>query len=285
MKKNLLAMLATAFLFSCATDPVKEEPVVKKPITVPVDKKNGESKLIEMKPSIETKPETIEPVKTTKYNALDAAIASGSDERIKAASVDILQDNPRDVKSLNALAMNSYKKGQYEASVLLLDKVLSIDPNSSTAYSNLGLVHLARNEKNEAIDYFKKSLDLDSSNVAAASNLGALYLREKDYSKAVSLLGSSAESVNANEVNMTNYAIALSAVGKPKEAADVYNKVLKKNPSNKYAMMNLAIVLIDKLNKFEDGLDLINRLKFVASDLGSRQVIKDLEIKAKAGLK
>jgi hypothetical protein len=50
-------------------------------------------------------------------------------------------------------------------------------------------------------------------------------------------------------------------------------------------MLNLAAVYIEKLNKFDEGLDLINRLKFVGPDQEARQTIKELENKAKAGLK
>ncbi len=83
---------------------------------------------------------------------------------------------------------------------------------------------------------------------------------------------------------MNNYAIALSASGKTKEAADIYEKILKENPSQKDVMLNYAILLIEDLNKNKEGLDLLNRLKFVGTSPETRDIIKQLENKAKAGL-
>ncbi len=282
MTKILLSAVLTLFLFSCGTAPKQEAEKPKAAITPEAKPKDGK---VDMKPVVgETKAEP-EEVKPAKYEALDVAIKSGSEERIRNTSVDILQTNPKDVKALNSLAMLQFKKGNYEAAAVILDKVLSIDAQSSAAYCNLGLIHLVRNEKAAAIGFFKKSLEYDSKNYAAGANLGAIYVKEKDYAKAIVALDNAIDSGTADEGSMTNYAIALVATGKAAEAASMYDQILKKNPSSKNAMLNLAVVYIEKLNKFDDGLDLINRLKFVGADNESRQVIKDLEIKAKAGLK
>lgn len=283
MIKILLSLALTLFLFSCATGPKTETEKPKTP-EVKAEKPKGDQKTVDMKPVAETKAEP-EEVKPAKYEALDAAIKSGSEERIRNTSVDILQTSPKDIKALNSLAMLQFKKGNYEAAGIILDKVLSIEPKSSAAYSNLGLIQLVRNEKAEAVGFFKKALEYDNSNHAAAANLGSIYVKEKDFQKAIVALDNAVDSGKADEGSMTNYAIALTATGKAAEAAEIYDKILKKNPSNKNAMLNLAVVYIDRLNKFEDGLDLVNRLKFVGADFESRQVIKDLEVKAKAGLK
>jgi len=282
MTKILLAGIVSLFLFSCGSAPKQQEAEKPKATEKTETKKDGK---VEMKPVVgETKAEP-EEVKPAKYEALDVAIKSGNEDRIRNASVDILQTNPKDVKALNSLAMLQFKKGNYEAAAVILDKVLSIDSQSSAAYANLGLINLVRNDKAAAIGFFKKSLEYDSKNYAAGANLGSIYVKEKDFAKAIVALDNVVDDTDAEEGSLTNYAIALTATGKASEAASIYDRILKKNPSSKSAMLNLAVVYIEKLNKFEDGLDLVNRLKFVGADNESRQLIKDLENKAKAGLK
>lgn len=293
MKQILVVLLVAAYFTSCGSSSKKsEEMPIETETPAKADKKPdkpNETKLVEMKPADAKSEEAAAPPtaapKDSRYDALNSAIASGNEDKIKSASVELLQSNSKDVKALNSLAMSYFKKGNSEAASFLLDKALSINPKSSTVYNNLGMISLARNEKREAIENFKKALELDSDNHTAGCNLGSIYVKEKDFSKAVFALEKAVESGKADLNSMNNYAVALSATGKPKDAEDIYQKILKESPSNKNVMLNLAIVLIDKLNKPSEGLDLINRLKFVGSDFESRQVIKDLETKAKAGLK
>lgn len=287
MNKKIIALsLIGLFLAACSSTPTAEEsaPASQQEAAKPAAGSKSNSNMIEMKPA-EVKATEVAPAKPIKYDALNAAISSKNDERIKNASVEVLQNSPKDLKALNSLAMSYLQKGNSEAAIMLLNKMISIEPRSSSAHANLGLVYLGRNEKREAIDMFKKALEYDSDNHTAAANLGAIYAKEKDYNKALIALEETIESGKADEATMNNYAIALSATGKAQEAASIYEKLLSKNTSNKNAMLNLAIVYIDKLNKFDEGLDLINRLKFVGPDLEARQTIKELENKAKAGLK
>ncbi len=283
-KMKLILVGVSLLMFSCASStkndaqefPAPEVPGKK------AEKKAEAARPAETKP-VEAKVES-EP-RQVRYDALNAAMASNNDERVKGAAIEILQNNSKDIKALNALAMNALKKGQSEAAVLILEKILTIDPKSSSAHCNLGLIALNRGEKHEAIEMFKKSLEYDSNNAVAAMNLGSIYIKEKDYNKTIIALDRAVDNGKADENSMNNYAIALAGTCKAQAAADIYEKILKKNSSNKNVMLNLAIVLIEKLNKNEEGLDLVNRLKFVGADFESRQVIKDLENKAKAGLK
>jgi Flp pilus assembly protein TadD len=288
IKLSLKMLLAALIISGCSSAPKTsgEEPIESG--AEKSDTKIGDNKMVEMKPA-DTKPEAPsaappEP-KDPRYDALNSAVAANNEDKIRNISVELLQNNSKDVKAMNALAMYHFKKGNHEATQLLLNKILAINPKSSTAYNNLGMISLARGEKRDAIENFKKAIEFDSDNYAAGINLGSIYLKEKDYSKAVLALENAVSDRKADVNSMNNYAIALAATGKPQDAERIYQDILKDSPSNKNVMLNLAIVLIEKLNKPSDGLDLLNRLKFVGVDIESRQVIKDLENKAKAGLK
>ena len=234
------------------------------------------------KPDPEIKRE--EKVPDSQYSALNEAIKQQNDEAIQKSTAEILTQNSKDLKALNALAMVYYKKGRYEASAYLLNKALVAHPDSSEAYSNMGLVLLEKNETREAIKSFRKAIEINPLNSTAGANLGAIYVREKDYNKAILSLEIAVKNGIRDFKTMNNYAVALTGTGKTKEASEIYERLMRDNPSQKEVMLNYSILLIEELHKYKEGLDLLNRLKFVGSAPESRQVIKELEIKAKAGL-
>jgi len=259
-------------IFSCASNTAIKNPVVAK-------------KVIEVKKPVIEVPVISVSHKDIGYSELEKAISLGDDDKIKEASAQVLQINPKDLMALNALAMCYYRKQQFGAAELLLNKALVIQPKSLAVYNNLGLVELTKKNKREAMYMFRKALELDSKYYVAAVNASAVYGSEKDYKKVIFSLEKIFDNDKIQVDSLNNYAIALNAVGKHAESADVFKKILKASPENKSAMLNYSILLIEKQGKHKQGLDLIERLKFVGADNESRQVIKNLENKAKAGLK
>src|SRR3989338_2429307 len=228
---------------------------------------------------------TSAPVAVSLYTALNEAIKIQNDGAIQKASTDILTQNPKDIRALNALAIFYYKKGRFEAAQFLLMKAIAANNSSSELYSNLGLVHLAKNDRREAVKSFRKALELNPQDAVAAANVGSIYVAEKDFNKAALALEVSIQKGMRDSKVMNNYAVALTATGRAKEAGEIYEKILKENPSHREAMLNYSILLIGTLQKNKEGLDLLDRLKFVGAPPDSKDTIKSLEIKAKAGLK
>lgn len=216
-------------------------------------------------------------------SALDEALKSQNDERIYQSATAVLMQNPTDVKALNALAVYHYKKGQHSAAKYFLASALRYR-ETSEAFNNLGVVHLALSEKKEAIQAFRQALRINSQEGAAAANLGAIYVQAKNYNKAVVPLEMAYERGYRDVKTLNNYAIALTAQGKYAEAERHYEKALKDSSQNKEILLNYSILLIEHLKKYRDGLDVLNRLKFVGSGPGESSRVRDLENKAKSGL-
>ncbi|MFN3454691.1 MAG: tetratricopeptide repeat protein [Pseudobdellovibrio sp.] len=217
-------------------------------------------------------------------NKLAAAIKAQNDDAIMQSATEVLTQNPKDVTALNALAMVHFKRGRNEAAEYLLNKALQITQSKSELYNNLGLVKLAKGENREAVALFRKGLQVNGSDVAIGANLGALYVKEKDYSKAELALEIPYKKGVKDPKVINNYAVALTGSGNISKASDVYSKAIKDYPSQRDIMLNYAILLIDHQQKYREGLDLLNRLKFVGTPSESRNLINDLESKAKAGL-
>lgn len=218
------------------------------------------------------------------YASLDEGIKEQNDEKIYQSATQVLAQSSNDLKALNALAMYHYKRGRFDLCRYLLNKGISASPKTAELYSNLGVVQLAQGEQREAVQSFRKALEINSRDSVAAANLGAIYTREKDFGKAIIVLeiayGSGIRDVRV----LNNYAIALTAQKKYEKAEEIYKVLLKENSTNREYLFNYAILLVDEMGKFQEGLDIINRLKFVGGPADSRNRIIALENKAKAGL-
>lgn len=219
------------------------------------------------------------------YVELNEGINEQSDEKIYQSATQILTQSPSDVRALNALAMYHYKRGRFDLCRYLLNKAIAASPKTGALYSNLGVVQLAQGEQREAIMSFRKALDINDRDSVAATNLGAIYTQEKDFGKAIFALEIAYEQGIRDARVVNNYAITLTAQKKYQKAEELYKALLKENSSNREYLLNYAILLIDEMGKFQEGLDLINRLKFVGGPADSRNRIIALENKAKAGLK
>lgn len=232
-----------------------------------------------------TRPLSSTALMASQTDKLSLAIRSQDDTAIEQATTEVLTQNPKDTQALNALAMVYYKKQRYQASEYLLLKAMSVSANSTELYNNLALTKLALNEKREAIKLFRKALEINSTESVVGANLGALYLEEKDFAKAELALEIPFKKGTKDIKILSNYAVALTGVGKADKAGALLDTLLKENPSQRDIMLNYSINLIEHQKKFKEGLDLLNRLKFVGAPVEARNLIKELESKAKSGLK
>lgn len=284
--KKITLTIALLALAACSSSPKKEtktDAVASAKVTeAPVVEKEQEKSVAVSEPEPEKPKAAVVP---SQYTALFDAIKAQSDERIYSSATQILTQSPNDVKALNALSMYHYKRGRFELSRFLLNKAIVASPKTAELYSNLGIVQLAQNERREAVKSFRKALDINNDDPVAAANLGAIYVQEKDFGKAQVVLETAYRKGVRDARVLNNYAVALTANGKYDKAEDIYKVIIKDNANNKEAMYNYSVLLVDRMGKFQEALDVINRLKFVGGPADTRNKIIALENKAKAGLK
>lgn len=218
-----------------------------------------------------------------KVQQLNGAIKNQQDEEIFRAASQILFDSPNDLRALNAMALYNYKRGRFLAAEYLLYKAIAQHPNSNEVHSNLGVVFLAQKKDREAIGEFRKALEINSDDPVASANLGSIFVMQKDYTKAQIVLETVYKKGWKDSKALTNYAIALTAVGKFDKSEEIYKTIIREQNSNKEVLFNYAILQIDHLHKFAEGLETINRLKFIGPPGESRKRLAALEAKAKAG--
>lgn len=230
-------------------------------------------------------PKQQESVFSRTISPLDQAIRDQNDQMIFSEASVALIRNPKDSKALNAMAMYHYKMGRFDLSEYLLRQGIKATPNSAELHNNLGVVLLATGQYRDAILSFRQAMVINPNDPVAGANIGAIYVKEKDFSKAIIALEIANRRGQKDPRTQLNYAVALTATGQASRAKKIYKDLLSDNENNREALLNYAILLVDHLKEYREGLEVINRLKFVGGPADSRLSINELENKAKAGLK
>lgn len=279
----LTVSAVVAILSSCASKETK---------SATVQSYSDESVLEDVTPTVTTtadlevdhKTENKKVTASVEDNLLQA-IKKQNDTEISKTASDLLMVNPTHLKALNALGLLNYKKGHFKAAEYFFGKALKTHSNEAGLYNNLALVKLAQNESREAVKLLKAGLAQKPNDANLLANLGAIYVSQKDYTNAeIALEPLFKSGIKENKI-LINYAVSLAALKKNTEATDIYRKLLVDNPSSREIMLNYSVHLVENLKDYKQGIDLINRLKFVGVPDGARNIINDLENKAKSGLK
>ncbi|MES2855106.1 MAG: tetratricopeptide repeat protein [Bdellovibrionota bacterium] len=220
-----------------------------------------------------------------KYQPLAQAVRSAQSTKINEEAAKILSTNPNDPTALNALALFHFRQGRAGAAKILLSRAFEKNADVAALHNNLGVILASESDDGAAIVSFKKALQIDNRHVEASGNLGSIYLRGGDANRALPLLEQARRGQPNNVGFNVAYGAALRAAGKLSEAQRVYEDVLKKNPRDVAANLNLAILMIDYQNRPKDGLPLVYKVKFLETerkDVVER--VNALEKKAKAAL-
>ena len=98
---------------------------------------------------------------------------------------EVLYVEPRNVTGLNTRGLINLKEGKYLiAEWIFKNKVLSEDPNSTEALTNLGYTYIQLNQRPLAMRYFKKALAQDKENMEVRMNIAAMLLEHLNYEEA-----------------------------------------------------------------------------------------------------
>ncbi|NER04307.1 MAG: tetratricopeptide repeat protein [Okeania sp. SIO3C4] len=90
----------------------------------------------------------------------------------------ILAEKLQDFQALHLLAVLENLAGRNEVAIQLLNQVITLRPNSSQAYSNLGNILKKEGRLEEAIAHYQKAISLEPSNSSNYSNLGLIFLEK-----------------------------------------------------------------------------------------------------------
>jgi tetratricopeptide (TPR) repeat protein len=126
-----------------------------------------------------------EPENVTVNNALALYwLLQGDVETASQKVKEVLYVEPRNVTGLNTRGLINLKEGKFLiAEWIFKNKVLSEDPNSTEALTNLGYTYIQLNQRPLAMRYFKKALAQDAENMEVRMNIAAMLLEHLNYSE------------------------------------------------------------------------------------------------------
>ena len=163
-----------------------------------------------------------------------------------------LRNNREDTIALNIRGLINLKLGKLDiARWILEEKVLALDPANPEALANLGLAYVKLGDLPKAVVAFERAVRLAPSSISARMNLGAIYLEYLNYRDADRQYGAALKLEPDNLEALTGYALTLEGKREPKKSAEIYERVLAKDPSRVAIMVRLALIY----NKapFNDG--------------------------------
>jgi tetratricopeptide (TPR) repeat protein/transglutaminase-like putative cysteine protease len=93
---------------------------------------------------------------------------------------------PADLKAdeLFRSGYDALRNGNFPQAVMLLKRVVELEPKHKSAWNNLGLAYFNQNQHLEAIAAFKKQIEVNAYDEYAHNNLGRVYLRQRSYTEA-----------------------------------------------------------------------------------------------------
>ena len=191
-----------------------------------------------------------------------------TEAKLVAVASRILNDDPENVRALNALGAFYLSKKKTQLAKIILTRALKAHPKNSALHNNRGVVALQQGEVKEAISYFKESVKYRYSNYNAAANLGTLYMDSHavdsslDYLElAYKRVGSYLPKGNQDIGRIgNNYAVALARAGNLKSAGHIWNQVIMAPRLPPEVFWNYAILLGKNLNQHQRAFMVLSKV-------------------------
>ena len=178
-----------------------------------------------------------------KYRAISAVNSLVKLEKYEEAQkkvMELMEEYPEDVEVTLCLASLLHSKGDMNEAKPVVQAVLGMDPSNDSALNLMGSFHLRKKELNKAESYFKEALANASEEAIYYGNLGLIYLQRKAYNQAIDIAEEGMKYDPENEHCLHVIYRAYEGLGLPYKAEAVLNRILKKNPENRTALINLG---------------------------------------------
>ena len=178
----------------------------------------------------------------------------GSLEKAKELYKQILEIDSDHFDTLHLTGMIENQQGNYQKSILLIEKAISLNPNVDFFYNNLGKIYLTINNYENALINFKKAITLNKNFEDAYFNLGECYRFLKKYSLSVKNYDFCLVINPSNILAIINKGVCLFESNAFDECIDIFDQAIQLDTSNLTAISNKALVLI-KLKNFKKAYE------------------------------
>ncbi|HOL48037.1 MAG TPA: tetratricopeptide repeat protein, partial [bacterium] len=169
----------------------------------------------------------------------------GDYETAKKYLLEYNQKKPDDYFSWFHLGVIKLKEGEYEKAKEYIEKAYQLNQSEISILYYLASSYYANNQYDSAIQYYTTFLNKTYPNYEVLFNLGKLYYLKNEFDTAINYLK---DAIELNPLLTDAYLLlgnSYNKTGKIKEADDIFENLLKIEPSNKYAINKI----IEKYNR------------------------------------
>jgi predicted Zn-dependent protease len=196
-----------------------------------------------------------------------SAWKAGDLERAKGAFEEVLQLDPKHVKSLVNLSRVMLETGQPDEALTKITTALQIDSGSSDGYRILGRVQTALGHTDDALAAYRRAIAIDPKDAWSMNNMGLILIHQGCYEEALKPLARATQLESDVPVFQNNLGIALERTGHFSEATTAYQTALRADSSYSKASVNLARVQGRKDDPSVGSLDLSSLSEEFASEV------------------
>ncbi|MBL6974579.1 MAG: tetratricopeptide repeat protein [Deltaproteobacteria bacterium] len=167
----------------------------------------------------------------------------------------VLMMKPKNVVALNTRGLINLMAGKLNiAKWVFEEKALKEDPNSTEAWTNLGLTYMKMGRTPEAVTSFEKAIKLNRDNVPARMNVAAIYLEYLHYQAALDEYDAVLKLVPNNLEALIGSGSSLLGLSKPAEAVARWEKVIGMDPGRAVLYARIGKVYETLLNDMDKAI-------------------------------
>jgi len=156
---------------------------------------------------------------------------------------DAIDNNPRHVPSLTAMALVKIKEGKINSAEQLLSRALKLEPNDVIAAQNMGYLLEERNQPRQALKYYKMAVKVNKGDPLPFVDLGTLYLKLEKPEKAIPQFEAAIYLGLKTARLHNNLGYAFQMAGNFESAKTEYNSALEIDSTYILAKQNLDMLL------------------------------------------
>ncbi|MDA7576441.1 tetratricopeptide repeat protein [Candidatus Pelagibacter sp.] len=172
------------------------------------------------------------------------------------------------------LAVDNQQKNKLDVAQKLYLKILTINPNHSSAYNNLGVIFENLGDYQRAMGCYKKAIVNNPKYIDALNNLGALFQRSKNYQKAKECYERMIEINPQSIIALNNLGALFQRSKNYQKAKECYEKAFTIDPNQILTLNNLGNLFINlkdyqkARDYFEKGIKINPNFANTYSNLG-----------------
>ncbi|MFK5950298.1 MAG: tetratricopeptide repeat protein [Methylococcales bacterium] len=158
-----------------------------------------------------------------------------------------------------ALADAVRESGQWQESIKLYNKALSMDESQARAHNNMGPLMRHIQQMDKAIEHCKKGIELDSKNMVARKNLGDCYVQIEELEEAMDVYADAYDIDSENADLCVAIAKVWLEISDHNEASSWFQKALNLDADNLSAQCGLVNIIRD-MGDLSKALDILRPL-------------------------